>query len=60
MPPLKERDEILKVLSTFNIKPSDRELIAEYAKGTSIKKLLMIIDMVFSIQTPDENTQITF
>ena len=60
VPPLKERDEILKVLSTFNIKQSDRVLIADYAKGTPIKKLLMIIDMVLSIQSPEDDTQITF
>lgn len=60
MPPLKEREEILKVLSGFNIKQSDRVSIADHAKGTPIKKLLMILDMVLSVQTPDENVQINF
>ena len=60
MPPLKEREEILKVLSGFNIKQNDRISIADHAKGTPIKKLLMILDMVLSVQTPDENVQIIF
>lgn len=60
VPPLKEREEILKVLSGFNIKQSDRVSIADHAKGTPIKKLLMILDMVLSVQTPDENVQINF